>query len=183
MRTNLGRHDAATRARHWLTALLVVGAVLLVLCIDSFDDDGAQERVRRVHEWLGVCVLLVTLVRALRLGVRPRPAAGAPLAARAMHLVLVVLLGAVPLLGWAYTSAKGHPPAIGPLALPALVAADLDAAERLHDWHAYAAWTLLAAAGAHALAALHHHFVRRDDVLRAMLPWRARIPVENPDER
>jgi cytochrome b561 len=38
------------------------------------------------------------------------------------------------------------------------------------DVHTVAMWTLLALVVLHVLAALYHHFVRRDDVLRRMLP-------------
>jgi superoxide oxidase len=40
-------------------------------------------------------------------------------------------------------------------------------AEEVHEWLAYA---LFAVAGLHALAALYHHFVRRDGVLLRMMP-------------
>ena len=42
------------------------------------------------------------------------------------------------------------------------------------EYHEGAAWLLLGLVGAHAAAALAHHFIKRDDVLRAMLPaWLA----------
>lgn len=175
-------HHAATRALHWLTALFVIAAIALALSVDVFDDDDAADLARLAHEWLGVVVLLATFVRSLWIAGRPeRDSPASPLAARAMHIVLVVLLLGVPLLGWAYASAKGHPPALGGFALPALLAPDLDLAERLHDWHEYAAWTLVAAAGAHVLAALHHHFVKRDHVLRAMLTGGGRAAARSTE--
>ncbi|WP_410522846.1 cytochrome b, partial [Parvimonas micra] len=45
------------------------------------------------------------------------------------------------------------------------------------DWgdvHGWLGDTLMWLAGAHAVAALYHHFVRRDGVLASMLPWRIR---------
>jgi cytochrome b561 len=50
------------------------------------------------------------------------------------------------------------------------VADDPDLADVLTDWHAWAAWGLLALLAAHIAAALWHHWVRRDGVLAAMLP-------------
>jgi cytochrome b561 len=38
------------------------------------------------------------------------------------------------------------------------------------DWHALAANAILILAGVHAAAALFHHFILRDGVLRRMLP-------------
>jgi cytochrome b561 len=38
------------------------------------------------------------------------------------------------------------------------------------DIHGYLAYSLFALAGIHAAAALYHHLIRRDDVLRRMWP-------------
>jgi cytochrome b561 len=43
-----------------------------------------------------------------------------------------------------------------------------------HELHALVANALLIVIGMHAAAALFHHFIRRDDVLNAMLPTRWR---------
>lgn len=43
----------------------------------------------------------------------------------------------------------------------------------LAQWHRNVAWALIALASAHALAALFHHYLLRDGVLRRMLPGRA----------
>jgi cytochrome b561 len=87
------------------------------------------------------------------------------------HLALYAFLIALPLLGWAATSAKGVTLRLFALApLPGLVAPDPDLADALVDYHMWGAWALLALVAAHAFAALWHHFVRRDGVLAAMLP-------------
>jgi cytochrome b561 len=78
------------------------------------------------------------------------------------------------LLGWALSNAQDRPVHLFGLTLPALVGADEDLADMLQTWHVDAAWVLLALALMHAVAALWHHFVVRDDVLRAMLPNRQR---------
>ena len=54
--------------------------------------------------------------------------------------------------------------------MPALVAHDPDLADTLGWWHEQVGWALLGLILVHALAAIYHHKVRRDDVLRAMLP-------------
>jgi cytochrome b561 len=41
----------------------------------------------------------------------------------------------------------------------------------MHDIHEGLAIALGTLAVLHALAALHHHYRRRDEVLRRMLPW------------
>ena len=58
----------------------------------------------------------------------------------------------------------------GFIPLPDLVAADSDLADTLSDYHIWAAWVLLSLLVPHVLAALWHHYIRRDGVLTAMLP-------------
>jgi cytochrome b561 len=58
--------------------------------------------------------------------------------------------------------------------LPTIIGADEDLADRLQDLHVDAAWALLALVCLHIGAALWHHFVLRDGVLRRMLPARRR---------
>jgi hypothetical protein len=80
----------------------------------------------------------------------------------------------LPLLGWALSNAEGKPVHLFGLTLPALVSADEDLADTLQAWHLNAAWVLLGLVSLHVAAALWHHFVLRDEVLRRMLPKRRR---------
>jgi cytochrome b561 len=99
----------------------------------------------------------------------------AHLAAEAAHLCLYALLFALPLIGWALSSANGKPVSFyGLVTLPPLVGQDEDLADDLAEYHETGAWILLGLVGVHAAAALFHHFVKRDNVLRAMLPARPR---------
>ena len=66
------------------------------------------------HKWAGVTILALSAARLLwRLGHRPPPDAPGPrwqkLAAHGTHLALYALFFAVPLAGWAYSSAAGFP--------------------------------------------------------------------------
>jgi len=55
-----------------------------------------------------------------------------------------------------------------------VISPDRPLARLLHDLHEVAANALLILIALHAAAALFHHFVRRDNVLDAMLPARLR---------
>jgi cytochrome b561 len=58
----------------------------------------------------------------------------------------------------------------GLVTLPDLIAPSKAAFEALHEAHEFMAYSLAAIALVHAAAALKHHFIDRDDVLRRMLP-------------
>lgn len=162
---------------HWVT-LLLMGVVLTAILVR----EGVEARALRavlinVHKSAGVLVLATAVLRLfVRVTGRPLPAADdqPPLfrwLAGATHGVLYALMFAVPVLGWALSNAHGHPVGVfGLFTLPSLVQEDEDLGDLLGEAHETAAWALIGMVALHAAAALWHHFVRRDNVLRAMLP-------------
>jgi cytochrome b561 len=157
--------------------LAIVIAVAAMFLRDASEDKSTRLLLLEVHRQLGLLVLFVVILRIVR---RLRPgltdhATDMPVwargAAHVAHLLLYALLIGLPLVGWALTSAHGIKlNLLGVVPLPGLVAADSDLADNLSDYHVWLAWGLLALVGAHVAAALWHHFVRRDSVLRAMWP-------------
>jgi cytochrome b561 len=177
----VGKHPALTIALHWGTFAAIVIAVAAMFARDAIEDKFWRVVLLNVHRQLGLLVLVALGLRlAVRLRHGMRNHAGdmsrwVRWAAQGAHVGLYGLLFALPVGGWALTSAHGIPLALlGVIHLPSLVGADSDLADNLGDYHIWLAWGLLAVVGLHAAAALWHHFVRRDDVLRAMLPGRSR---------
>jgi cytochrome b561 len=171
------RYPALSIGLHWLSALAVVTAFAVAWTRAALDEPGPRASLMALHQCAGILVLALLLVRVGTRLATFRAMAPSSLprlmrwAAAATHLALYALLLAQPLLGWALTNAHGHDvrlPGLPPL--PALVAADPDLADTLDSLHVGVAWVLAGGIVLHVLAALFHHFVRRDDVLRAMLP-------------
>lgn len=161
---------------HWITLVPLCLALAAVLLRGEVEDRGLRALLLWVHQCSGASVVALGMARLFvrwRLG--PLQSAAAPhgsnRAAAAVHAALYVAMVAVPLLGWAFTTASGHPLPWG-WGLP-WVSEDEDLAERLGEWHASAAYAWLLVIGLHVGAALWHHFLLRDDVLRSMRPWRA----------
>ncbi|MGN6280382.1 cytochrome b [Frateuria sp.] len=165
-------------ASHWLTVLFLVLAAAVILARSGIDARAWRNGLLDVHRHLGLCVLLLFGVRiALRFRWGPLPdLANAHRTHRAAaglaHAALYATLLALPLLGWALSDAQGKRVHFLGLSLPRLVEPDFDLADQLLVWHQDAAWVLLALALLHASAALWHHFVLRDAVLRGMWPKR-----------
>ena len=87
------------------------------------------------------------------------------------HRAMYGLFFAVPLAGWAYSSAAGFPVVLfGVLPLPDFVPADKALAKAIEPWHAALAFALAGVALVHVAAALKHHFVDRDGLLGRMWP-------------
>ena len=84
---------------------------------------------------------------------------------------MYALFFAVPLMGWAYSSAAGFPIVVfGVLPLPDFVPASKELAEMLKPLHGLLAWALAGLVGLHVAAALKHHFIDKDGLLQRMLP-------------
>jgi cytochrome b561 len=82
-----------------------------------------------------------------------------------------VLFFAVPLAGWAYSSAAGFPIVLfGVLPLPDFVPVDRDLSEAIKPLHGWLAYALAGVAALHVAAALKHHFVDRDTTLQRLRP-------------
>ncbi|QIL20821.1 cytochrome b [Thermomonas sp. HDW16] len=172
------RFSLPLRRLHWLMAVLVALAYLLIEQRGVFPR-GSSPRAAMVqgHFWVGISVFVLVW---WRLALRRRD--GAPpitppldrwtaLAAKLMHLALYAFMIVMPLLGMATAWADGKKVLIPftDLALPALLAENEDLAHRLEDLHGSIGEAFYWVIGAHVLAALWHHLMRRDDTLKRML--------------
>jgi len=87
----------------------------------------------------------------------------------ATHVGLYVLFFAVPLLGWAYSSAAGFPVVLfGVWPLPDFVPVSEALADGLKQAHEVTALSMAALVLLHVAGALKHHFVDRDGLLKRM---------------
>jgi cytochrome b561 len=168
-RFNLGR-----RAFHWLTVLMLVGSFAVVWSVGWLSAGQARAQAVSLHRTIGLLVLLVTVLRMLwRLVSRRPPAFGSSLwrwAAGVVHAMLLASLLFVPLLGWVYTNARGHPLLLLGIRLPSLIFKDQYFSRVAIQGHEFLAYAMLALIGAHASAAFWHHVVLRDATLKRM--WR-----------
>ena len=177
------RYSPIAMALHWLLALGILGLFGVGLYMADLPFSPWRLKLYNWHKWAGVTILALSALRLLwRFTHRP-PAlpdnvqkampAWQIRAYHATHHALYALFFAVPLLGWAYSSAAGFPIVwFGQLPLPDLLSKNKEIADLIKPLHGYAAWALVALASLHIAAALKHHFVDRDGLLQRMLPGR-----------
>lgn len=170
---------AATLLLHWASALLLLLAVAGIVGREWAEDPAWRTLLLDMHRQCGLAVMLAWLPRLIARhghGAPHRMPSASPLerrAAQGVHGTLYGLLLALPVLGWATSNAHAvHLRLFGLLPLPDLVGPNADLADQLSDWHAWCAWALMALVAVHVGAALWHHWIKRDDVLTAMLPRR-----------
>jgi len=166
------------KSLHWLIFLLVVG-LYGITYVEAFfpRGDPGRDTVWWLHISFGLLLAAFVVWRIatrLTVGMPGMPAEMSRLErglAVAAHGTLYVLLVVLPVLGIALTWLRGDALTFfGLFTIPAPIAADKEIARTVKDLHELAANLILIVAGLHAVAALWHHYVRRDDVLRRMLP-------------
>jgi cytochrome b561 len=92
-------------------------------------------------------------------------------AAEAMHVLLYILIFAVPVSGYLYTLSAGVPVVyLGLVQLPVFMDPNPEWKPVLKTLHYWLNMTMAAAVAAHVAAALKHHFIDRDSTLKRMLP-------------
>ncbi|TWS94272.1 cytochrome b [Reyranella sp. CPCC 100927] len=172
----VARYTPVARLLHWTTAVLVLATIPMGFVLLDLPPGRLQNTLFDVHRSIGVLLFVLVAVRlAWRLTHPPPPLpAGVPawqhLASAAVHHLLYAILLIQPIIGWWGTSAFGAPINVFWLfELPALVGKDEPTAKQILAWHGIIGITLSVAIAIHIGAALFHHFVRRDGVLRRML--------------
>ncbi len=162
---------------HWLMALLVIGLLCVGLYMTSLKISAQKLQLYGWHKEFGLLVLFLVIIRLSWrfININPTLPSSIPAWQRFIaHAVQWALLGfmiAMPITGWLVTSAAGLAPSFfGLFVLPTLVAPDDHLRHVFADMHEWIAYGLIATICAHVGAALKHHFIDKDDVLRRMLP-------------
>ncbi|MFT4058298.1 MAG: cytochrome b [Legionella sp.] len=158
---------------HWVIAILIIGLLALGLYMVSLPWGLQTLKFYDWHKEYGLLVLFLAFFRLFWYLTNVNPELTLPLlekiAARSMHWALYLFMFAMPITGWFLTSAAGFPPSFfGLFTLPTLIAADpqkLALFQQIHKWLGYA---LIVAISLHFAAALKHHFINKDDILRRM---------------
>lgn len=177
------RFGSLAIALHWLTLLAFIAAYASMELEDAFPKGPARDLVKSVHFCAGLSVLLMGILRLGPYLRGPMPVIAPPLAAwqqslaRWMHRGLYLLMFLLPLFGWLSLSAKGGAISLPGFTLPALplpatLAGNADAAHWFKEIHELLADLGYLLIGAHAGAALLHHYFLRDNTLTRMLPAR-----------
>jgi cytochrome b561 len=171
------RYGAVAQFFHWATAILVVAAFV-------YGPGGSEQQVyslakefdRQIHETLGIGVLGVVLIRLAwrAFDAAPDDPPMPPwirLTSRVVHATIYILLLAIPFTAISGAWLEGHPlTLLGNVRIGPLVTEAHDVGTVIASIHTWLGDAVLWVAGVHAAAALYHHFVLRDGVLRSMLP-------------
>lgn len=163
------------RAIHWVAAALV----LLAYATGELSEEIAEGESTGPdwHVFAGVSLLLLFVPRLLARmftsvpPVAPPPPAWSAILSRLVLIALLAFVAVQPVLGVLSVWAEGRAleiPFIG-ASIPPMIALGEGAGDRLEDAHEALGNAFYAVIALHALAALWHHVLRRDNALRRML--------------
>jgi len=162
---------------HWVMGVLLLGLSVLGVYMVRLPISLSKLRLYGYHKEFGMLVLFLVIIRLIwrLINVLPHLPDDIPqwqeFAAHAMHRVFYLFMFAMPVTGWLITSAAGLPMSVfGLMVMPDLIAANKSVIPMFIFIHKWAGYVLICAILGHTGAALHHHLVKKDGVLRRMLP-------------
>lgn len=166
------RYDARTIMNHWIMAGLLA-VTWLIPKLSGYLSQDMRGQARSVHIMIGVVLIVLLVARILwrSTGGRQLPPAELGLlglASKAVHYGLYVLVAVTLALGVGYELMRGDL-LFGLAKIPLLLPVDAAFRRATRGYHELAANGILILAGLHGAAALYHHFIRHDGVLRRML--------------
>jgi cytochrome b561 len=169
------RYGLGAIAFHWSTVLLIVWVGVLGLMHDSWPK-RTQAFWINIHAVSGLLVWVLVIARLWWRG-RHTPPTLAPQIGEfsrrisgPVHWLLYALMFTIPIIGVVTFIWHGRVFDFGLFRLDPGVRSNRAIFHPTEDIHGYLAYALFALASVHALAALWHHFIRHDDVLRRMWP-------------
>jgi len=170
-------YSRTAKALHWLMAALLFGLLALGFYMHDLPLSPEKLKLYSWHKWAGVTAFVLVGFRLLWRRTHRPPALPDSMpklmqvAAHAGHLLLYVLMIAIPLTGWLMSSAKGFQTVyFGLLPIPDLLEKNKEVGDLLVVVHKSLNLLFVAVLAGHIGAALKHHFIAKDDILTRMLP-------------
>jgi cytochrome b561 len=171
------RYTSTAIALHWLIGAMILISVAVGLYMTGLKFSPEKLKLYNWHKWAGVTIFILVVLRlAWRLfhAAPPLPPSVTPWQRRiagAAHILLYALMFAIPVSGWLMSSAKGFQTVyFSVIPLPDLLGRNEDLGELLEQVHQLLSYTLITVVILHTVAALKHHIIEKNDVLRRILP-------------
>ncbi len=174
IRNTSTQYGSVSKFFHWLIFILVF---VLILVGFFWESAGAMKgTVINVHKLTGLTVLALVILRVLWTLSNPKPKIPnarpwEKIIEHVIHGFIYIALMGMPISGWIMVTSAGRPPHLLGYTLPMPgVAVDKEWAYLAGYVHFILACVLMGLVGLHILAALKHHFINHDNILKRMLP-------------
>lgn len=171
-------YDPVAKSFHWLMAVLIIALWCVGISLDELPKGDLRSQIIGLHKAFGVVVLALAVLRLAWRATHAAPALPATmpgweqLAAKLGHLVLYGLMLAFPVSGILMSQSGGRDVNVFGLILPTLLEKNEEMKHLFGEAHETLGLILAIVLVVHVAAAIRHHVVLKDDVLRRMLPGR-----------
>jgi len=163
---------------HWLVALLVLTLVAMgIFMSDIPKGDPDRAFFFNLHKSIGLTTGIVVLIRLWWRHKSPAPPLPGSVpawqvrASKISHGLLYLCLLAMPIIGFAASQyTKYGVTYFGLFKIPPLAAENPATRDLLQEIHHELAYVLILLVVVHVLAALYHHFVKKDGVIQRIMP-------------
>ena len=173
MRKGKKNYSPASKMMHWLMAFVIIGLIVVGLILENMAPSPDKFELMDWHKSFGVLALILLVLRIpLRLinPVRPLPemTSGDILKAKAVKVLLYLLMFVMPVSGILMSQSGGHAVEMFGWMIPTMIGENEQVNEIAGLTHGIASKVLIAAILLHIAAALFHHIVRKDDTMKRM---------------
>lgn len=175
MKATVNSYNRTAQIIHWVSAIVIIGMFAVgVWMVELNYYSQWYKQAPHLHKSIGILLALLTLFRIVwKVKTLSPKIEGKPIEiklAKAVHHFIYLDLLLIFLSGYAISTADGRGIEVfNWFTVPGLGELFPGQADLAGAIHALAAWTLIAMAGLHALAALKHHFINKDNTLRKMI--------------
>ncbi|MFZ2316154.1 MAG: cytochrome b [Gammaproteobacteria bacterium] len=174
IRNTLTSYGVVAKFFHWTIAFLVVFMLVFGYFLDDFPE-SYKSNVYNLHKLTGLLILSLMLLRMCWALMNPKPILPhSPtwqlVAERVVHYALYVAAIGMPLAGWIGSCAAGRYPHVGDVKFILPIPQNKTIVDAAFNIHGLFAIALIVLISIHVLAALYHHFIKQDQILRRMLP-------------
>ena len=169
---------------HWIIAFSVIGMLLFGFFMDVFPKGEIRTSAINVHKLIGLIILCLMILRMAWTISNVKPLFPAELPAwqhyaeRTGHLLFYILLIAMPISGWVMSTADDKAPHFFQHIIAApWITPNKETSDLFWTFHSKLAWIIVAFIILHVLAALKHHFINKDNILKRM--WFTRDSIND----
>ena len=177
IRNTLTSYGVVAKFFHWTIAFLIIFMLTFGYFLGDFPE-AYKGTVYNLHKLTGLLILSLMLLRLCWALMNPKPILPVTIpgwqlvAERVVHCSLYIAAIGMPLAGWIGSCAAGRYPHVGDLEFILPIPQNKGIVEAAFNMHSIFAIALIILISIHALAALYHHFVKQDQILKRMLPSR-----------
>lgn len=171
------RYSKLSITLHWLMFLLIVAAYATINLHEGFPKGSdAREFLKSLHFMLGLGILCLVFIRiagrmiSVAPMIKPELSNWQKRTSKITHVLLYALMISMPILGWLTLSAAGKTIPFYGFTLPSLIAQNKELASIFKEIHENIGTFGYFLIGIHTVAALFHHYIKRDNTLIRMLP-------------